>query len=224
MTQLQQLLERSSSARQEFMGLPLLQETLRRGAEKSVYLDFLGQAYHHVKHTAPLLALAASRCGPDDGAYQADLFEYIDEERGHEEWILDDIKALGADAQAVRRGSPRLPCKMMVAYAYYLIERVSPYGLLGMVHVLEGMSVTLAGRAVTAIRGNLRIASEAGFKYLTTHSDLDTEHTKRFEILLNGIEPRHLPLVIESACDFYSLYGAIFTDIDERRRIDAYAA
>jgi hypothetical protein len=43
-------------------------------------------------------------------AYQAELFEYINEERGHEEWILDDIRALGADAHAeVVEGGVRFP-------------------------------------------------------------------------------------------------------------------
>ena len=35
------------------------------------------------------------------------LDEYIEEEQGHDEWILDDIAACGADADAVRRGAAR---------------------------------------------------------------------------------------------------------------------
>jgi hypothetical protein len=217
MSQFQQLLAQTSSAREQFIALSLIQETLRQGASKDPYLDFLGQAYHHVKHTAPLMALAAARCGPHDRRYQSTLFEYIIEERGHEEWILEDIAALGGDADAVRHGSPRFPCKIMVGHAYYLVDRVSPYGLLGMIHVLEGMSVALAGKAVLALRGSLRSGADAGFKYLTTHSDLDVGHAKLFEGLLDELDPQHLPLVIEAACDFYKLYGEMFQDIDARR-------
>jgi hypothetical protein len=187
MSHFQQLLERTCCARQQFIEVPLIQETLRRGAPMNVYLDFLTQAYHHVKHTAPLMGLAASRCGAGERIYQSELFDYLAEERGHEEWILDDINALGGDSEAVRGGSPRFPCKIMVGHAYYLIEHISPYGLLGMIHVLEGISVTLAAKAVTAIRRSLQIASQNGFKYLTTHGELDADHTKRFERLLNGI-------------------------------------
>jgi hypothetical protein len=217
MSQFQQLLTQTSSARQQFIELPLIQETMRQGGPKSLYLDFLGQAYHHVKHTPALLALATSRCGPHDRRYQSALLEYLGEEQGHDEWILDDIDALGGDSDAVRRGSPRLPCKVMVSHAYYLTDHVSPYGLLGMIHVLEGMSVALAGQAARAIRSSLQVGSDAGFKYLTTHGDLDLGHTKLFEKLLEGLDPRHLPLVIESACDFYRLYGAVFQDIDAHR-------
>jgi pyrroloquinoline quinone (PQQ) biosynthesis protein C len=146
------------------------------------------------------------------------LFEYINEERGHEEWILQDIEALGGESKCARQSAPQFPCKIMVGHAYYLVEHVSPYALLGMIHVLEGMAVALAANAVRAIRKTISTASDAGFKYLTTHSDLDVEHTKLFEKLIDEIDPRHLPVVIEAACDFYRLYGDLFRDLDYRRR------
>jgi len=57
------------------------------------------------------MGAAASRCSADDRKYQSALFEYLDEERGHEEWILEDIEALGGDPQSVRQSAPRFPCK-----------------------------------------------------------------------------------------------------------------
>jgi hypothetical protein len=126
MSHFQQLLERTCCARQQFIEVPLIQETLRRGAPMNVYLDFLTQAYHHVKHTAPLMGLAASRCGAGERIYQSELFDYLAEERGHEEWILDDINALGGDSEAVRGGSPRFPCKIMVGHANGIQPRYLP--------------------------------------------------------------------------------------------------
>jgi pyrroloquinoline quinone (PQQ) biosynthesis protein C len=217
MSPFQQLLHHMAPARQEFIQLPLIQEVLRRGASRELYLDFLGQAYHHVKCTAPLLASAVAHCGPEDHLYQGALFKYIEEERGHELWILEDIEALGGDADAVSRAAPRLPCKVMVGYAHYLVEHISPYALLGMVHVLEGMAVALASKAVSAVSSSLAVANGAGFKYLTTHSELDVEHAKFFENLVDKLDARHLPVVMEAAADFYRLYGDIFRDIDARR-------
>lgn len=217
MSPFQTLLSQTASARELFTKTPLIQEVLREGASKELYLDFLGQAYHHVKCTAPLLASAATRCGTEDHFYQTALFEYIEEERGHELWILEDIADLGGDPESVRRATPRLPCKVMVGHAHYLIDHVSPYGLLGMVHVLEGMAVSLAGKAVSAIRPSLAVASDRGFKYLITHGNLDVEHAKLFENLINAIDRRHLPVVTEAATDFYQLYGDIFRDLDQQR-------
>jgi pyrroloquinoline quinone (PQQ) biosynthesis protein C len=204
--------------------MPLIQEVLREGASKELYLDFLSQAYHHVKCTAPLLGLAGSRCGSDDQKYQAALFEYLNEERGHEEWILEDIGALGGDPKSVRQSFPRFPCKVMVGHAYYLVDRVSPYALLGMIHVLEGMAVALAANVVHTIRKAIPTASDAGFKYLMTHSELDVEHTKFFEKLIDEIDSRHQAVVIEAACDFYRLYGDIFRELDIRRRAACHAS
>lgn len=216
MTAYQTLLEQTAAARRQFTELSLIQTVLQHGASKALYLDFLGQAYHHVKNTAPLLALAASRCAPADALYQSALFEYLEEERGHELWILEDIQALGGDAEAVSGDKPRLPCKVMIGHAYYLVDRVSPYGLLGMIHVLEGMAVALASKAVSALRTSFPDSGADGFKYLTTHSDLDVQHTEFFENLINRIEVGHLPLVVETATDFYKLYGDIFRDLETR--------
>jgi pyrroloquinoline quinone (PQQ) biosynthesis protein C len=214
----------TAAARREFIALPLIQRVLANGAPKDLYVDFLGQAYHHVKCTASLMALAAARCGAADRRYQSALFDYIAEERGHEEWILEDIAALGASADAVRDGAPRLPCKVMVGHAFYVVEHVSPYGLLGMIHVLEGMAVALASNAVQAMRRTVAVSGEAGFKYLTTHSDLDVGHAQFFERLVDEIDPSHLPLVVESTRDFYVLYGNLFRDLDVRHRAAANAA
>ncbi len=223
MSHFQQLVQQTASARREFIEISLIQEVMRTGASRALYLDFLGQAYHHVKCTAPLLALAASRCGSDDRRYQTALFEYIQEERGHDEWILEDIEALGGDPDSVRRESPHFPCRIMVGHAYYLVDHVSPYALLGMVHVLEGMAVALASNAARAIHQSIATPGGAGFKYLTTHGDLDVEHTKLFEKLIDEMSPRHLTLIIASASDFYRLYGEIFRDLDHRRSIVAVA-
>ena len=217
MSRFDQLLAATADARQQFIEIPLIQETMREGAPKALYLDFLGQAYHHVKHTVRLLALALARCGPDDPSYQNALIEYIVEERGHEEWILDDIYALGGNAEEVRTATPRSPCRVMVGHAYYLIDHVSPFAMLGMVHVLEGMSVALAAKAVAALQRRLQTDTGAGFKYLTTHGGLDVEHTKLLESLIAELPSSRSQIVIDAARDFYRLYGDIFRDIDARR-------
>lgn len=219
MSSFQRLKQETTSARQQFMEIPLIPEVLRNGASKDLYLDFLSQAYHHVRCTAPLLASAAGRCSVNDYIYQAALFEYIEEERGHELWILEDIQALGGDIEEVRRSAPRLPCRVMVGHAYYLIDRVSPYAMLGMIYVLEGMAVALASKAVSSIRSSIAATSDDGFKYLTTHSDLDVGHAEFFEGLIEKINPRYLSFVIEAATDFYKLYGDLFRELDQRRLV-----
>ena len=107
-----------------------------------------------MKHTFPLLSLAAALT--KDERYQDALFEYMKEERGHDKWILDDIRALGGNADKVANGKPDMSCEIMVGYAYYAIEHISPYAILGMVHVLEGLSTMLAHSVATRRQGLAR--------------------------------------------------------------------
>ena len=209
------LVKQTENSRQSFLSLPILKDALDNGVPVDLYVAYLEQAYHHVKHTCNLLALAASRCGPDDQKYQNALFEYINEEKGHDLWILEDIAALGGDSKRVAANGPGIPCAAMIGYAYYAIEHISPYCLLGMVHVLEGMSVALAQVAATSIAGSLeRTVDGGGFQYLTSHGALDQDHVAFFEELVNGIsDPGYQRDIIATTLVMYELFGGIFSEL-----------
>ena len=151
MTPFDRLYRETAEARERFLSIPIVKQALTSGGSRELYLAFLTEAYHHVKHTFPLLSLAAAHTR--DERYQTALALYMNEERGHDKWILDDIRAMGGDAGAVERGKPGIPCQVMVGYAYYCIEWISPHALLGMVHVLEGLSVMLAEKVPAQCSG-----------------------------------------------------------------------
>jgi heme oxygenase-like protein len=217
------LFQETAEARNQFLAIPLVQQALATGGSRELYLDFLTQAYHHVKHTFPLLALAASMTR--DERYQTGLVEYMTEERGHEKWILDDIRAMGGDADAVANGKGSIPCQAMVAYCYYSIQWISPYAILGMVHVLEGLSVQVAHQLAGAVQKALKADGQKGFTYLNSHGGLDVEHVELFKGLMNGFEDRATQdLVIDATRVIYRLYGAIFEDMGQRYQERARAA
>jgi pyrroloquinoline quinone (PQQ) biosynthesis protein C len=212
------LMDETSKDRELFLAIPIVRHAIRNGAPRGLYLDFLTEAYHHVRHTFPLLALAASHTS--DERYQDALVEYMEEERGHEKWILDDIRAVGGNPDAVRSGTPGIPCQIMVGYAYYAIEHLSPYAFLGSVHVLEGMSVLLADKLADALKKSLSLESDAGFTYLRTHGSLDTDHVAFFRKLVDGFDdPAAQRIIVDNAKIFYRLYGAIFQDLGARAEL-----
>ncbi|EWY41865.1 hypothetical protein N825_25020 [Skermanella stibiiresistens SB22] len=212
------LIQATTPERQNFMSIPVIAEAVAHGVDMSLYLAFLNSAYHHVRHTVPLLRTALAACGPEDAALAEGLRAYIDEETGHEEWILNDIEALGGDGEASRHARPPRAVRVMVSYGYRLIEEEGPHALLGMVHVLEGMSVALAVAAAEAIKARLAPAGEGGFSYLMSHGGLDVGHVDDFARLLDAIdEPRHRATVIAAAKDFYVLYGDVFREIAAAR-------
>jgi pyrroloquinoline quinone (PQQ) biosynthesis protein C len=211
------LLEDTAAAREAFLARPLVRRAVDRGVSRETYVGFLEQAYHHVRHTCPLLSAAVVQCGPSDRRYVTALLDYIAEERGHEEWILEDIAAMGGDAEAVRNGAPALPCRLMVAYVYFAVEHLTPYAMLGMVHVLEGMSAALATHAAASIRSVLGGSGDAGFSYLSSHGSLDQEHVAFFRDLVNGIDDAAARrAIVETAIAVYKLYGDMFDEIDAR--------
>jgi heme oxygenase len=207
------LLQQSAEARQGLLATPIIQGCLRGEVSLPSYVAFLREAYHHVRHTVPLLQATKAALPPQHQWLRGPLDEYIDEEAGHDEWILNDIAACGADAEAVRHGSPAHATEVMVAYAYDTIARGNPLGFFGMVHVLEGTSVSLALMAADAIQAPLQLP-DAAFSYLRSHGTLDLEHTAHFARLMDRIhDPRDQADIVHAARAFFRLYGDVFRSL-----------
>jgi pyrroloquinoline quinone (PQQ) biosynthesis protein C len=204
----------TEQARAELLSAPIIQRALAGRITLAEYAAFLGQAYHHVRHTVPLLMAAGARLPERYGWLRSAVAEYIEEELGHEEWILNDLAACGFDSEAVRHGSPALSTELMVSYAYDMINRVNPLGFFGMVHVLEGTSISIADNAASRIRETLSLPKKA-FSYLYSHGALDLEHVQFFENLMNRIDDRaDQQQIVHAASVFYGLYGNIFRSLD----------
>jgi heme oxygenase len=207
------LLEETAAERLHLLTTPIIQGALKGHVSFVSYLAFLREAYHHVRHTVPLLQAMRSALAPHQRWLTSALDEYIEEEAGHDEWILDDIANCGGDAQAVRQGAPGHAVEVMVAYAYDTIARINPLGFFGMVHVLEGTSVSLALLAADAIQKPLGLPDRA-FRYLRSHGTLDQAHTAHFAVLMDKIEdPRDQAAIVHAAKAFFRLYGAVFLDL-----------
>ncbi|WP_046003984.1 TenA family transcriptional regulator [Pseudoalteromonas rubra] len=210
----QALQDATQTEREYLLSAPIFKAVFEEEICIEQYVGFLTQAYHHVKHTVPLLMACGSQLNEEKEWLREAIAHYIEEELGHQEWILNDIAACGFDKEAVRRSQPGFATEMMVSYAYDAIQRVSPLSFFGMVNVLEGTSIMLADKAATAIRTKLGLPKNA-FSYLTSHGALDLEHIDFFAGLMNRIEdPQEQQIIIHGARRFYRLYGAIFHEID----------
>lgn len=199
----------TAEARAYLLGAPIIADCLQGRVSLEGYLAFLGQAYHHVRHTTPLLMTLGGRLPERLAWMRPAVAEYIAEEIGHEEWILNDIAAAGGDAVAVRASRPDLPAEVMVAYAYDLIQRGNPAAFFGMVFVLEGTSVALALTAADRIQQALGLPDSA-FSYLRSHGTLDQSHTQHLARLLDAMTPDDQADVLHAARVFYKLYGDVF--------------
>jgi pyrroloquinoline quinone (PQQ) biosynthesis protein C len=207
------LLQHTRAERAEFLALPILRDALEARITRADYIAFLTQAYHHVRHTVPLLMACGARLPARLEWLRTALGEYIEEEMGHQEWILDDLEACGADRAAIAASEPAHATELMVAYAYDTIHRRNPAGFFGMVLVLEGTSVALATRAAETIENSLGLPRTA-FSYLRSHGDLDIEHVGFFETLMDRLDDADdQAAVVHAARRFYRLYGDVFRNL-----------
>lgn len=212
----EKLLNETEQERNTLLGLPLITLGATGQLNLETYVAFLGQAYHHVKHTIPLLMLTGARLEERYEWLRVAIGEYIEEEMGHQEWVLNDIKACGYDQEAVRNGKPSLATELMVSYAYDMVNRINPIGFFGMVLVLEGTSTAVASHAAKAIAQSLNLPP-ACFTYLASHGALDVEHTKFYEDIVNKItDERDQQLLVHAAKVFYKLYADIFRDLGDK--------
>jgi pyrroloquinoline quinone (PQQ) biosynthesis protein C len=209
----EQLQQATSAERAHLLENPLITRSLRGELTREEYVAFLLQAYHHVKHTVPLLMAVGARIPEEKEWLRNAVAEYIKEEIGHQEWILNDIATCGYDKGKARHSTPNMDTELMVAYAYDLIGRVNPLGFFGMVLVLEGTSVTAADHAANQIQDSLGLPRKA-FTYLRSHGALDLDHVKFFESLMNRItDSMEQQQIIHCAKVFYHLYGNIFHSV-----------
>ena len=204
------LQEATQRERQELFSLPIIRQALAGQDSLESYRAFLTQAYYHVRHTVPLLMACGARLPIRLEWLRGAVCEYIDEEYGHEQWILNDISACGGDADAVREGRPELPIELMVSFLYDLIARDNPVGLFGMVNVLEGTSIALATHAADSIREHLELPATA-FSYLSSHGSLDVAHMQTYRRLMDRLEdPADQAAVIHASKVVYKLYADMF--------------
>ena len=151
------------------------------------YPEYLRTMHGVLRASVPLMESAARRCaerGPADpvaGPLRDYLERHVDEERGHDDWLLTDLAALGCDAQEAAAAQPSPAVARLVGAQYYWIEHHHPVALLGYIAVTEANapSALLADRIVREAG-----VPEAAVRTVREHAALDCGHTDAvFDVL-----------------------------------------
>lgn len=208
-----ELLEKTEAGKQYLLSAPIIEDVFNGNFDIHTYIAFLNQAYHHVQHTAPLLGAASQHLTEQQGWMNKTMQEYIEEERGHEAWILDDIEACGFSREEYANAAAPYASEVMVAYLYDYVTRVNALGIFGMVLVLEGTSSSLAPAVGALVQKQLNLPDNA-MTYLTTHGELDQDHISYFERAMNKItDPVDQAAIVHVANTVYRLYGDVYRAI-----------
>jgi pyrroloquinoline quinone (PQQ) biosynthesis protein C len=183
------LVEMTDASRRDLELIPKVHSMINHGLTLAEYRGFLHDLYHIVWHFCPVMSAAAARCDDRFRDVRYDLYERIEEEKGHDSWVLEDIEALGGDVLAVRETPPSPPAQAMIAFNYYASDRVHPCSVLGMLYMLEVVSSVYGGRVSDSIARALgRNVENGGFKFLSSHATMDLDHMAKLNRLVKTID------------------------------------
>lgn len=157
---------------------------------RSLYPDFLFHLHTFIRSSVPMMLEAAELArdlGQDDpiGPKLAEYFEHhAEEERGHDEWLLEDMERLGIDRGTVLKRLPSTQAASLVGSYYYWMRHVHPVALLSYLAVLEGNPPVLE-----SLEESRRIAGlpEETFTTLIRHAKLDPHHRDDLNDLIDSL-------------------------------------
>jgi hypothetical protein len=160
-----------------------------------------------VRATMPLMELALVRCqtlaDPDPVARSVVtyLHKHMREERGHDEWLCEDLAAIGHDPGKALRALPAPAVANIVGSQYYYwINHYHPVCLLGHILVLEGYPPSHELVGVLIERTGY---PRSGFRTLEQHAVLDVRHR---DALMSTLDELPLSLKLQPALGVSALH------------------
>lgn len=109
---------------------------------------------------------------------------HVDEERGHDEWILEDLEVLGVPRKTTLARTPSPTVAGLVGAQYYWIRHHHPVVLLGYISVLEGYAPSV--ESVDAL-GRRAGVPAAAMRTLREHAAVDDEHSRDLDGLIDSL-------------------------------------
>src|SRR6478672_4254108 len=113
------LVMRTDEARREFETNPVVLDAVAHGMPIERYRKLLLELYHVVWHFNPVSAAAASRMPDSLRQVRYFLYEHMHEESGHEEWVMNDLEAVGVTEASVLAHGPSLDTLALTGYNYW---------------------------------------------------------------------------------------------------------
>jgi pyrroloquinoline quinone (PQQ) biosynthesis protein C len=210
----EQLKAESAVVLEDYATLPFIVAVRSGTVSAERYQQFLNDLYHVVWHFCPTMAAGASRCTDEYSAVRYALYEHIEDEKGHELWVLDDCRDIGGEAFAgqVSKGLPRPEIQAMNAFNYHAAERQHGATAFAMVFALEMISQRLGGQVSKGIAKALKLEEGKGTKFLSSHGPLDEGHLVEISAAIDSIsDPTIAKLMSNAVMVNYRLFAAMLS-------------
>jgi pyrroloquinoline quinone (PQQ) biosynthesis protein C len=216
-TQWTQALELEARALvEELDAIPTARRLFDGSIDTQGYAAWLIQTYHYVWWTTPLLQQAGQRLkrlGQHPRLAEL-LVHKAEEERGHERWLLADLRNLGWTREQVEAAAPCPAVLAYVAWNRFTSVAGTPTAFLGTAYVLEYLSVHRASGAVDRlIQADSIPHIRKAVTFLRGHAGEDIAHVEALNSVLLALEdPREQAAIVLSARATRALYLGLFPD------------
>jgi Iron-containing redox enzyme len=143
-----------------------------------------------IRATVPLMEAAASRAdGMADGDPVAAgaasyLSRHAEEERHHDDWLLDDLELLGVNRRAVLSHLPSQSVAALVGCQYYWALHYHPVAVLGYIALMEGYPPT--PELVEDLIARTGYPREV-FRTFAEHGELDPHHRDELDEAIDSL-------------------------------------
>jgi pyrroloquinoline quinone (PQQ) biosynthesis protein C len=182
------LVTRTDEDRRGFENHPVVMDAVAKGMSVERYRALLLELYHVVWHFNPVCAAAASRLNDDYQGIRHFLYEHMQEESGHETWVMNDLEAIGIAPQTTREHGPSVNTLALNGYNYWAADRRHPCSVLGMLYALEVIASVYGGPFASAIREALLLDGDRGVSFIDSHATMDAKHMAELRTVLNLIK------------------------------------
>lgn len=182
------LVTSTDEARRAFETNPRVLAIVADGLSVQRYRKLLLELYHVVWHFNPTCAAAASRVSAEHAEIRNFLYDHMMEEKGHDEWVINDLLVMGVPRADVLQYRPSNAILALNGYNYWSADRRHPCSVLGMIYALEVIASVYGGPIASAIKEALLLDGNRGISFITSHVEMDTEHMADLRIILNRIE------------------------------------
>jgi pyrroloquinoline quinone (PQQ) biosynthesis protein C len=186
------------------------------------YAAWLAQTYHYVRWTTPLLERSGQRMkrlGRHPMLAEL-LLQKCAEERGHERWLLADLRNLGWSREQVECIELHPAVAAYVAWNRFTSEAGSPTAFLGTAYILEYLSVHRAGLAVERLLARDAIPNiRKAVTFLRGHAGADGEHVAELARVLRTLaDSEEQASILLSARTTRPLYLGLFLEEEGARQ------
>jgi hypothetical protein len=166
---------------QEVFGHPRIAKVLPR---------YLVRSHWIIRTTVPLMELAIGRAqamaGADpvaDGVAEY-LRRHLEEERHHDDWLVEDLELMGLERDAIHAGIPTPTVASLAGAQYYWVLHVHPVALLGYLAFMEGFPPSRS--LVEGLIQGTGFPRQA-FRTMILHGELDPGHRDELDQTLDAL-------------------------------------